>query len=96
MYQLFGHPKIMFSHFPELLHRHLFPSDPITLEYTVRVEDKDVNVGPVAYDVDVELENPLRDRIKMITQKNSAAQRDINALDEQVLLIPYTVNISAS
>jgi SWI/SNF-related matrix-associated actin-dependent regulator of chromatin subfamily D len=33
--QVFGTPKIMFPNIPELLARHLFPCDPIVLNYTV-------------------------------------------------------------
>ena len=73
----------MFSYLPELLIRHLLPCDPIALEYTVKV-DKEMNLGPSAFDVQVELENPLRDRIKMVTQRNSTIQREISLLDEQV------------
>ena len=81
----------MFSYLPELLSRHLSPADPITLEYTVRV-DQEYNMGPTAFDIDVELENPLRDRIKLTTQKHNHLQKDINSLDEQVRLIFKTVD----
>jgi SWI/SNF-related matrix-associated actin-dependent regulator of chromatin subfamily D len=36
--QIFGMPKIMFPNIPELLTRHLFPADPVVLNYTVRLK----------------------------------------------------------
>ncbi len=83
----------MFSSLPELLIRHLLPCDPIVLEYTVKV-DKEFNYCPTAFDIQVELENPIRDRIKMITQKHGVLQRELTHLDEQISAIVQCIHES--
>jgi SWI/SNF-related matrix-associated actin-dependent regulator of chromatin subfamily D len=73
----------VFYGFPEQLIRHMFPDTPIVLDYTVKVH-KEAHLHPVAFDVQVELESPLRDRIKTVAQGNGPIQKEIAVLDEQV------------
>jgi SWI/SNF-related matrix-associated actin-dependent regulator of chromatin subfamily D len=85
----------MFPYLPELLVRHLLPCDPIVLDYTIKV-DKEHHYSTTAYDIDVELENPIRDRIKMITQRHGILQRELSVLDEQISAIVQSIHESKS
>ena len=85
----------MFPYLPELLVRHLLPCDPIVMDYTIKV-DKEHHYSTTAYDIDVELENPIRDRIKMITQRHGILQRELSVLDEQISAIVQSIHESKS
>ena len=81
---MFGTDKIVFYGLPELLVRHMFPATPIVLDYTIQV-NQEAHVHPVAFDIEVEVESPLRDRIKTVAQGNGPIQKEISVLDEQVI-----------
>ncbi|KND03228.1 uncharacterized protein SPPG_02282 [Spizellomyces punctatus DAOM BR117] len=89
--QILGQPRITFAHMPELLRAHFAPPDPIVLEYTVRT-DKEQNVSQFAYDVEVEVPNPMRERLEQTLVSNPQLQRDIGQLDDKITTLIQTIN----
>jgi SWI/SNF-related matrix-associated actin-dependent regulator of chromatin subfamily D len=98
--QIFGMPKIMFPNLPELLSRHLFPADPVVLNYTVRYEivydrvDKLYHFHPQAYDIQVPVNDPVRERLSQASVGNVALQKEISLLDDKIAAIIQTINLS--
>nr|KAJ3419341.1 SWI SNF, matrix associated, actin dependent regulator of chromatin, sub d, member 3 [Polyrhizophydium stewartii] len=83
MYQIFGMPKIAFPQLPDLIRQQLLPADPIVLDYTIRV-DREFNVHQQSFDVEIEIEDPIRDRIKAAVAPPPHVLRDIAVLDEKI------------
>lgn len=57
---IFGEDKFSFAQLPSLLAMHFLPADPVLLEYTIRT-DVPHNVGKFAYDIDLEVPNPIKE-----------------------------------
>ncbi|KAJ3272401.1 snoRNP complex protein nop56 [Terramyces sp. JEL0728] len=90
---VFGIPKIMFPSIPDLLSRHLFPADPVILNYTVRV-DKEYHSHTAAFDIQVPVPDPIREKFQQVNLGNIPLQREIATLDEKIAAIIQTINLS--
>lgn len=84
--------QIHFSQLPELVSNHLSRPDPIVLEYTINV-DKQFNHSTKAYDMDVELDSVVRQKM-MNTVASSQTQKDIMALDDKIVQCVQSINNS--
>ncbi|CAO3594867.1 unnamed protein product [Absidia cylindrospora] len=92
LYQLFGSRQIPFSALPDLINQHLSRPDPIVLNYTIRV-DKEFYQSPKAFDVDVELDSVIRQ--KMLNQISSQqSQKQIMELDDKIVQCVQSINNS--
>ncbi|KAI8639262.1 hypothetical protein BD408DRAFT_435288 [Parasitella parasitica] len=89
---LFGSSRLQLSDLPELINRHLSQPDPIVLEYKIRV-NKQFNQGPVAYDMDVELDSILRQKMMNVIS-SSQPQKDAMALDDKIVQCVQSINNS--
>lgn len=89
---LFGSSQVQFSDLPDLINRHLSQPDPIVLEYKIRV-DKQFNQGPTAYDMDVELDSILRQKMLNIVS-SSQPQKEVMALDDKIVQCVQSINNS--
>ncbi|CAO3630626.1 unnamed protein product [Cunninghamella echinulata] len=90
--QLFGTRQIHFSSLPEIINQHLTRPDPIVLNYTIRV-DKEFYHSPKAFDVDVELDSVLRQ--KMMNQVSAQQlQKQIMELDDKIVQCVQSINNS--
>ncbi|KAF1804832.1 hypothetical protein FB192DRAFT_1274326 [Mucor lusitanicus] len=89
---LFGSSQVQFSDLPDLINRHLSQPDPIVLEYKIRV-DKQFNQGPMAYDMDVELDSILRQKMLNIVA-SSQPQKEVMALDDKIVQCVQSINNS--
>ncbi|KAI9015145.1 hypothetical protein BC832DRAFT_603883 [Gaertneriomyces semiglobifer] len=89
--QILGQTRILFSQVPDLLRAHLAPPDPIVLEYEIRT-DKEYHVSPVAWDVDVEVPNPMRERLEASLVVNPQILRDIGNCDTRISSIIQAIN----
>ncbi|ORX48588.1 hypothetical protein DM01DRAFT_1338648 [Hesseltinella vesiculosa] len=90
--QLFGSKEIHFSALPELINQHISAPDPIVLNYTIRV-DKEHYQCPKAFDVNVELDSVLRQ--KMLSQVSSQqVQKQIMELDDKIVQCVQSINNS--
>ncbi|RKP23721.1 hypothetical protein SYNPS1DRAFT_30522 [Syncephalis pseudoplumigaleata] len=88
---VFGMPVIMFPQIPELLAPLLLPMDPVIIDYMIRV-DKHYHQSPYAFDVEVELPDEAgRQRLRALLT-NTAAQKDITALDEKITQYIQAIN----
>jgi SWI/SNF-related matrix-associated actin-dependent regulator of chromatin subfamily D len=81
---------IFFPQVPERIIAHLHPLPPIRLPYTVRVDEafhKDPK--PTIYDVQVQVEDPLRALILKMTSspENQTILRQIQKIDEELALL---------
>lgn len=90
--QLFGTSQIHFSQLPELINLHLTRPDPIVIDYNIRV-DKQFNQSPEAYDLDVELDSVVRQKM-MNTVAATQQQKDILALDDKIVQCVQSINNS--
>lgn len=90
--QLFDAEQIHFSQLPELINLHLSRPDPIVLEYTIRV-DKQFNHSTKAYDMDVELDSVVRQKMMNVVA-SSQSQKDIMALDDKIVQCVQSINNS--
>ncbi|KAI8143117.1 hypothetical protein BJV82DRAFT_611421 [Fennellomyces sp. T-0311] len=90
--QLFGVPQIHFSHIPELINNHLARPDPIVINYTIRV-DKDFHQSPQAYDIDVELDSVVRQKM-MNSVASTQLQKEIMQLDDKIVQCVQSINNS--
>lgn len=90
--QLFDAEQIHFSQLPELINLHLSRPDPIVLEYTIRV-DKQFNQSTKAYDMDVELDSVVRQKMMNVVA-SSQSQKDIMALDDKIVQCVQSINNS--
>ncbi|KAJ3302674.1 SWI SNF, matrix associated, actin dependent regulator of chromatin, sub d, member 3 [Kappamyces sp. JEL0829] len=93
MQKVFQMPKIPFQNLPSILTRHLFPCDPVSLSYTVRV-DKDYHMGTYAFDIQVEVPDSIRDKQAQAAQINPTLQREIQTLDDKIAALVQTICMS--
>ncbi|KAI8901336.1 SWI/SNF complex 60 kDa subunit [Globomyces pollinis-pini] len=91
--QIFGSPKILFPSIPELLGRHLFPCDPIVLNFTVRV-DKEYHMNTQAFDINVTVPDPIRERYNKVAVGNASVQREISQLDDKISALIQSINLA--
>ncbi|CAO3630561.1 unnamed protein product [Mucor hiemalis] len=90
--QLFSVPQFQFSELPNLIDHHLSQPDPIVLQYTIRV-DKQFNPGPKAYDMDVELDSVVRQKMMNVVAATQT-QKDILGLDDKIVQCVQSINNS--
>ncbi|KAJ3281407.1 SWI SNF, matrix associated, actin dependent regulator of chromatin, sub d, member 3, partial [Borealophlyctis nickersoniae] len=89
--RILGSAKLPFSSVPDALQRHLFRADPVVLEYTIKV-DKEYNMSQFAYDIEVEVDDPIRDKMRSATQPTPVLTRDIGQLDEKIAALVQAIN----
>eukprot|EP00842_Homolaphlyctis_polyrhiza_P006397 jgi/Hompol1/6759/HPOL_003716-RA len=94
--EVFGPPKdkrYLISSVPEMIRRHQLPCDPIVLDYTIRV-DKEFHVGPQAFDIEIDVEDPIRERTKTAISPPASIQREIQSYDEKISQIVQLIGAS--
>ncbi|KAJ6113617.1 hypothetical protein N7523_006934 [Penicillium sp. IBT 18751x] len=87
---IFGREQMFFPQIPEMIGPHTSPMEPIKLPYTIRVdEDFHKEPTPTIYDIQVAVEDPLRQKMMALTQnpQYTSGLRQIASLDDQVALI---------
>ncbi|KAI9245743.1 hypothetical protein BY458DRAFT_528491 [Sporodiniella umbellata] len=89
---LLGMSEVQFDEIPGLIRRHVTQPDPIVLHYTIRVGKK-FNLSPQAYDVDVELDSVLKQKMMNVVSA-SQVQKDILALDDKVVQCVQSISNS--
>jgi SWI/SNF-related matrix-associated actin-dependent regulator of chromatin subfamily D len=90
---LFGRETISFPQIMELLSPHLSQRDPIVIDYVVRV-DKESTVGETAYDIELEVDDPVRSDMAKVLENWYSDQQEILELDSQIALSVQTINTS--
>ncbi|KAJ3090497.1 SWI SNF, matrix associated, actin dependent regulator of chromatin, sub d, member 1 [Quaeritorhiza haematococci] len=91
--RIFGHRKLMFPHIPDLLSQHLLPPDPVIMDFTIRV-DKEYHIGQYAYDIEVEVDDPVRQQLQSAITENPNLQREITMLDDKIVALVHAINES--
>jgi SWI/SNF-related matrix-associated actin-dependent regulator of chromatin subfamily D len=92
---VFGVERIFFPKIPEMLNKFLEPVDPIVLEYRVRV-DKAVHYA-VPWDIEIELDNPMRSQMAAALKNLSAtAAGSMTHLDEDLASLITAIEHSVS
>ncbi|GLI72220.1 SWI/SNF and RSC complex subunit Ssr3 [Penicillium ochrochloron] len=87
---IFGRDQMFFPQIPDSIGPHTSPMDPIKLPYTIRVDEEfHKDATPTIYDIQVAVEDPLRQKMMALTQnpQYTAGLRQIASLDDQVALI---------
>ncbi|KAI9469002.1 MAG: hypothetical protein EXX96DRAFT_492611 [Benjaminiella poitrasii] len=90
--RLFNMETFQLSDLPKMIQRYISVPDPIVLEYTIRV-DKQFTQSPIAYDMDVELDNVLKQKM-MNTVASTQPQKEVMALDDKIVQCVQSINNS--
>lgn len=81
---------MFFPQIPDMIGPHTSPMDPIKLPYTIRVDEEfHKDPTPTIYDIQVAVEDPLRQKMMALTQnpQYTSGMRQIASLDDQVALV---------
>jgi SWI/SNF-related matrix-associated actin-dependent regulator of chromatin subfamily D len=82
--QIFGIAKAPFTKLPDLLLPHMKIPDPIKFEYVIKV-DNELTVSEVAYDFQVEIDDPVKYKVNAILSGGDPIlHKEIANIDEQV------------
>lgn len=84
--QIFDCPRLKFSEIPQRLTALLLPPDPIVINHVISVDPSDQK-KTACYDIDVEVEEPLKGQMSSFLL-STANQQEISALDSKVGLEP--------
>lgn len=90
---LFGTDTVYFPQVINLITPHLLPREPIKLEYVIRV-DRESTMGEVAYDIEVEVGDPIRNKMAEILENWYSNQTAIMEIDEQIALTVESLSTS--
>ncbi|KAI9207962.1 SWI/SNF and RSC complex subunit Ssr3 [Polychytrium aggregatum] len=82
---------VLFSQLIEMIEPHLLPADPITLEYTIRV-DEGYHASRYVYDVEIELEDMTQKKAKDFASANAALQKELEQYDDQIINLVQHIN----
>lgn len=88
--QIFGREQLFFPQIPDMIGPHTSPMEPIKLPYTIRVDEEfHKEPTPTIYDIQVAVEDPLRQKMMALTQNTqyTSGMRQIASLDDQIALI---------
>lgn len=88
--QIFDCPRLKFSEIPQRLTALLLPPDPIVINHVISVDPSDQK-KTACYDIDVEVEEPLKGQMSSFLL-STANQQEISALDSKVGPEPRTVD----
>ncbi|KAI9312572.1 SWI/SNF and RSC complex subunit Ssr3 [Dichotomocladium elegans] len=90
--QLLNAAQVHFGQIPELINQHLSRPDPVVINYTIRV-DKESHQSPQAYDIDVEIDSPVRQKLANSVSATQL-QKEIMSLDERIVQCVQSINNS--
>ncbi|KAJ8656680.1 hypothetical protein O0I10_007527 [Lichtheimia ornata] len=92
--KLFDKRHIHFSEIPMLIGHHLVRPDPIVINYTITM-DTDSRHSLEAYDLDVELDSIIRQKM-IASVASTQAQKEVLALDDKIVQCVQNINNSKS
>ncbi|MGH0135823.1 UNVERIFIED_CONTAM: hypothetical protein FKN15_030473 [Acipenser sinensis] len=81
-YQIFDCPRLKFSEIPQRLTNLLLPPDPIVINHVISVDPNDQK-KTACYDIDVEVEDPLKGQMSSFLL-STANQQEIASLDNKI------------
>lgn len=83
--QIFGgHDFVSLHYLPEVINRWITYPDPVVIRYTIKT-DVERNVHPKCFDFDVEIDDPVKNRVNTALQSFSEeGGKEIVSLDEEV------------
>ncbi|EMR09612.1 hypothetical protein PNEG_02195 [Pneumocystis murina B123] len=90
--EIFSMDRIFFPKIPEMINNHLLPMDPIVIKYTI-CTDKCVNISEFAYDIQVDIDDPIREKMINILSSISSHKK-IEELDDQIASVIQEINSS--
>ncbi|XP_043923505.1 SWI/SNF-related matrix-associated actin-dependent regulator of chromatin subfamily D member 3 isoform X6 [Protopterus annectens] len=80
--EIFDCPRLKFSEIPQRLTNLLLPPDPIVINHVISVDPNDQK-KTACYDIDVEVEDPLKTQMSSFLL-STANQQEITALDNKI------------
>ncbi|XP_023252665.1 SWI/SNF-related matrix-associated actin-dependent regulator of chromatin subfamily D member 3-like, partial [Seriola lalandi dorsalis] len=80
--QIFDCPRLKFSEIPQRLTNLLLPPDPIVINHVISVDPNDQK-KTACYDIDVEVEDPLKSQMSSFLL-STANQQEIASLDNKI------------
>ncbi|KAJ2697673.1 SWI/SNF and RSC complex subunit Ssr3 [Coemansia sp. IMI 209128] len=83
--QVLGMPSVSFTAIPQMLHVFLTRPDPLVIDYTVRVHSGDFHMGQYAFDMEVEVEESLRQSTGPLVNVQTR-QRELGEIESQLAL----------
>lgn len=88
--QIFEVPRMKFSEIPQRLHPLLHAPDPIVIHHVITVDTADQK-KTACYDIDVEVDDTLKDQMKSFLL-STASQQEIAMLDNKIHETVETIN----
>ncbi|PIK37671.1 putative regulator of chromatin subfamily D member 1, partial [Apostichopus japonicus] len=88
--QIFECQRMKFSEIPERLHRLLHAPDPIVIHHVINVDSKDQK-KTACYDIDVEVDDTLKEQMKSFLL-STTSQQEIANLDNKIHETVDTIN----
>jgi SWI/SNF-related matrix-associated actin-dependent regulator of chromatin subfamily D len=89
--QIFGCPKMKFAEIPGRLNPLLHPPDPIVINHIITVEGGMENKQTACYDIDVEVDDTLKNQMNNFLLSTSS-QQEIQGLDSKIHETVDTIN----
>jgi len=90
--QIFKVNQMTFPQMPELINYHLLPPDPIVIEYKIRMNEKQPDEAEYAYDIEVEVDDVVRNRISSVVSVLQENTKEYMEMDEKVSKIIQAIN----
>ncbi|CAB3402749.1 unnamed protein product [Caenorhabditis bovis] len=90
--QCFGTKRMRFMEIPQRLHQLLQQPDPLVLTHVIQKnEDGQDKTSSACYDIDVEVEDPIKLQMQTFAQNQNAVQ-DIGILDQKIFDLVEQIN----
>lgn len=81
--EIFNLERLFFPDLSKLINKHLLPCDPITLDYTVRV-DKEYTRSPCYWDIQVLVDHPICHKLTQTLASLASPNPELDALDQKM------------
>ncbi|ORX56122.1 SWI/SNF and RSC complex subunit Ssr3 [Piromyces finnis] len=90
--KIFKVNQITFPQMPELINYHLLPPDPIVIDYKIKVGERQIDEAEYAYDVEVEVDDSIRNRISSVVSVLQENTKEYMDMDEKISKIIQAIN----
>ncbi|XP_013410680.1 SWI/SNF-related matrix-associated actin-dependent regulator of chromatin subfamily D member 1 isoform X5 [Lingula anatina] len=91
LHQIFQCQRMKFSEIPQRLHALLMPPDPIVINHVILVEGPDAAKKTACYDIDVEVDDTLKEQMQSFLL-SSQSQQEIQQLNDKIHETVETIN----
>jgi len=90
--KIFKVNQMTFPQMPEFINHHLLPPDPIIIDYKIRMNERNPNEAEYAYDIEVEVDDAVRNRISSVVSVLQENTKEYMDIDEKISKIIQAIN----